>query len=73
MTTIEEKTNSDFLRVTSFVCRFIDSMKKEPENEALILCRNPTKKHSGVSKFIWLKCIQLYVTKNANHVSSKRT
>lgn len=32
VTTIEEKTNSDFLRVTSFVCRFIDSMKKEPEN-----------------------------------------
>ena len=32
VTTIEEKTNSNFLRVTSFVYRFIDSLKKELEN-----------------------------------------
>lgn len=32
VTTIEEKTNSDFLRVTSFVYRFIENLKKELGN-----------------------------------------
>ena len=32
VTTIEEKTNSDFLSVTSFVYRFIENLKKELGN-----------------------------------------